>query len=190
MAGRIYGQAGKGLENADWAANDDVARIGQSGEVKTSRIINHAVQGTKAVALHDLRIPLPGVRANIDHVLITHNGVYLIDSKVWKPGFMWTVGGTTRRGWQKFPYADKSTMKMAHDGVAAMLDKRGVHIPVHGQLVVWPSSKNGKLSTWALRVPGASVTTPEKFEGWVHGTAKKSRAVDEEAVSAMRSLIN
>ena len=39
----------------------------------------------KAAVLHDLRIPIPGFKANIDHAVVSGRSVLLIDSKMWKP---------------------------------------------------------------------------------------------------------
>src|SRR5699024_685855 len=47
-----------------------------------------------------------------------------IDSKAWCPGFYWTWGGATRRGLERFTYADKKTMQLASNTVGTYLQQR------------------------------------------------------------------
>ncbi|OOP59265.1 hypothetical protein BMF89_21285 [Arthrobacter sp. SRS-W-1-2016] len=54
--------------------------------------------GKKAAVLHDLRIPLPGFKANIDHAIVSGKSVLLIDSKMWKPGFYRQCSATAAAG--------------------------------------------------------------------------------------------
>lgn len=165
VTGQVLGRAGGSLENATWAKNDAVTRVGKAGEVSTAAVLDglaHRQNGP--TVMHDLNIPIPRIRANIDHVVVTGRVVHLIDAKVWKPGFYWTVRGTTRRGWSKFAPADKKTMPMAVDAVTRFLAARGVKAVVaRPLLVVWPSSRNGTTSMWALVSPGARVVTGAQF---------------------------
>lgn len=153
MTGQIYGTAGAGVATGSWVANAGVARAGQRGEKLTARILDQLARDTDATVLHDLRIPLPRITANIDHAVVSGRTVWLIDSKMWSPGFLWTFAGRTRRGWRAFPSADKQTMRMARDAVSRYL--RGSRAQIRKPIVaVW--STNGKpLHLWALRVPAA-----------------------------------
>lgn len=196
MAGRggrgaVYGTAGGGLSNASWAANADVARIGQDGEVRTAELLDDLAhrQGGPTV-LHDLRVPIPGFKANVDHVIVAGKDVHVIDSKVWKPGFYWTVGGVTRRGWDRFPPADKRTMVAAFDSFTHFLVKRApgavIHRPV---LVVWPSNSRSVLRTWFLSVPGADVVNAARLPAMLRSRSLL-RAGDPAVVNALRTLVN
>lgn len=188
--GRSIGHAGGGLEHATWAANDAVARVGKTGEVRTGAVLDElAHHADGPTVLHDLRIPIPGFTANVDHVVVSGRTVHLIDAKVWKPGFYWTLSGHTRRGWSRFPYADKKTMPMAKDAITRFLAQHRVKATVASPvLVVWPSSTHGQLSMWAMTSPGARVVTADRF------TARPKRLVgtkpaDPAVVAALALLV-
>lgn len=51
---------------------------GAEGEVKVAQVLHKRI-GNRAVILHDRS--LPGTRANVDHLVIAPNGVWVIDSK-------------------------------------------------------------------------------------------------------------
>ena len=198
---RVLGKAGGGLDNASWAANASVARVGQAGEVKTAKVLEgYAEPEAGVTVLHDLMLPSNnGMKANIDHVVVSGSTVHLIDAKVWKPAFYWTVRGKTRRGLEAFPHADKKTMSMAVDMISGYLKARGLDATITTPLiVVWPSSSRRRLRTWALRVPGARAMTGPAFEAWarsnlsstlVLGLGTKRRTADPEIVSALATLL-
>lgn len=166
LPGRSYGRAGGSLNNARWAANSSVASIGQGGEVRTGQLLDALAQRRGGpTVLHDLRIPIAGVSANIDHVLVSGRTVHIIDSKVWRPAFYWTLGGQTRRGMERFAPAEKETMQMAHNALAGYLKHHRVTMatPI---VVIWPSSKKNTLRTWALTIPGARAMSGQRFERW------------------------
>lgn len=154
-SGRILGNAAGSLGHSEaWAANQDVARIGAAGEQRTAEILDRlANQPGGPDVIHDCRIPIPGISANIDHIVVSGADVWLIDSKVWKPGFYWTLGGTTRRGLTRFPPADKRTLPMAADGIRGFL-RTGARI--HQLLVIWPSNQSTPLRTFAYHPAGAT----------------------------------
>lgn len=139
--GQIIGQPGRGLDDAPWAANESVRQIGQNAEVRTGQELASVVHRGPSV-LHDLRIPMPGISANIDHLVVAGDQVLILDSKRWASGFYWTVGGVTRRGWKPFAPADKKTLPMARDALARFLSKRGIQAELLDPvLVIWSSEK-------------------------------------------------
>lgn len=69
----IYGRAATGLQDSSWAVNDGVAKVGAKGEQKTEVLLNGF--GKKAAVLHDLRIPIPGFKANVDHAVVSGKSV-------------------------------------------------------------------------------------------------------------------
>lgn len=148
----IYGRAATGLQDSSWAVNENVAKIGAKGEQKTEVLLNGF--GKKAAVLHDLRIPIPGFKANIDHAIVSGKSVLLIDSKMWKPGFYWSTLGY-RRGWEKTPHVGKS-QEYVSAAMTAFLQGTGAKI-LTPKLVVWSSRDGQPLSTWLLSVPGAEV---------------------------------
>lgn len=189
LPGRSYGRAGGSLGgSASWAANADVAAVGRGGEVRTGQVLDavaHRPGGP--TVLHDLRIPISGINANIDHALVSGRTVYLIDTKVWRPAFYWTLGGQTRRGLERFRPAEKKTMQLAYNGIAAYLKNQRavVATPV---VVIWPSSRRGTLRTWALSIPGARPMIGPRFERWVAARAR-SRPADPAVVHALHQLL-
>jgi hypothetical protein len=152
MSNGIYGRAATGLQDTSWAVNENVAKIGAKGEQKTEVLLNGFAK--KAAVLHDLRIPLPGFKANIDHAVVSGKSVLLIDSKMWKPGFYWSMLGY-RRGWEKTPHIGKS-QEYVSNAMNAFLKGTGAKV-LTPQLVVWSSRDGQPLSTWMLNVPGAEV---------------------------------
>lgn len=148
----IYGRAATGLQDTSWAVNENVAKIGARGEQKTEALLNGFAK--KAAVLHDLRIPIPGFKANIDHAVVSGKSVLLLDSKMWKPGFYWSLLGY-RRGWEKTPHIGKSQEYVAN-AMNSFLQGTGARI-LTPHIVVWSSRDNQPLSTWMLKVPGADV---------------------------------
>jgi hypothetical protein len=149
----VYGTAGTGLANdSSFAANDAVARIGAGGEERTQQILNGF--GLKAAVLHDLRVPIPGFKANIDHVVVSGKRVLVLDTKVWKPGFYWTLFGKNRRGGER---VDHTAKDQGYIQQALITHLRGLDATVSAPaLVIWPSSTRQPISFWLLRVPGTS----------------------------------
>jgi hypothetical protein len=190
--GRVLGQAARSLNHSEsWLADQSTAKVGAKGEQRTGRILNAlAAAQNGPTVLHDLRIPLPGVNANIDHIVVSGRRVTILDSKVWKPGFYWTLLGATRRGMERFAPADKQTMRMAREAVTAYLTKQGLRADVRTPLlVVWSSQKNRPTSSLAfLRSPGAAAVTGPAFEaGPTRFTGGKP--ADDGIVSALAQLL-
>ncbi|MBG0738813.1 NERD domain-containing protein [Paeniglutamicibacter antarcticus] len=152
MSNGIYGRAATGLQDTSWAVNENVAKIGAKGEQKTEALLNGFAM--KAAVLHDLRIPIPGFKANIDHAIVSGRSVLLIDSKMWKPGFYWSMLGY-RRGWEKTPHVGKS-QEYVSKAMNTFLNGTGARV-LTPRLVVWSSRDNQPVSTWMLTVPGAEV---------------------------------
>jgi hypothetical protein len=157
-----YGRAGTGLSaNTGWAVSDGAAKAGAGGEKKTEELL--AQFAGKAAVLHDLTVPIPGFKANIDHVVVTGRRVLLIDTKVWKPGFYWTLFGVNRRGFERVDHTAKDQSYITR-AVTSYLKGTEAQVcsPV---LAVWCSRANGSVSIWALSVPGASVLNGSALAG-------------------------
>lgn len=156
MTGTVHGRAGGSVSKGGaWAANDNALKAGAEGERRTAEVLQAlAVNG--AAVFHDLRIPIPGIKANIDHVVVSGRDVLIIDSKLWGPGFYWTFGGKTRRGLKPFPAADKQTMVMISDGLRHYLASTPARVlaPI---VAVWPSQPDGRQSFALASAPGAEI---------------------------------
>ena len=185
----IFGRAGKGLDNADWAVSQRAAKAGQAGERKTASVLD-PLAGPNAVVLHDLMIPHDKYTANIDHVVVTGRTIYLIDSKAWKPGFLWTFGGKTRRGFEPFSSADSRTMSLARESVLAYLMAHSINgMDVQCHVVVWPSRKEGRVSVWAARMPGARLMGSDALPGFAKKIMSGHKPADASTVAALRDLL-
>tara|TARA_R110002051_G_scaffold314950_4_gene392656 strand:+ start:318 stop:953 length:636 start_codon:yes stop_codon:yes gene_type:complete len=190
MAGEVIGRAASSLGNsAGWSDNAAAAKVGVRGELSTAKILNTlAAMPDGPTVMHDLRIPIPGVSANIDHLVISGRTVTIIDSKVWKPGFYWTLGGRTWRGRERFAPADKRTIPMAVDAIAGLLHREGVRSRLaRPLLVVWPSNARSAMSLMFLRSPGAAAMSGERFESRVTALIGLRKA-DPKIVEALRGL--
>lgn len=180
----IYGRPATGLKmDSTWAKNDAVARIGASGEVRTAAELD--AFGNQAAVFHDLRVPIPKFTSNIDHVVVTGKKVLLIDTKVWKPGFYWTLGSAGRRGLKRFDYLEKDQTWL-HTAVERYLDGTGAKVlPV--TIAVWPHSA-GKVNTMFLKIPGATVIAAPDLRAFVERNLARTPS-DNAITSRLRSLV-
>lgn len=182
-----FGKAGSGLADAPWAANADVARVGANGERRTAKILgglNHPI-----VVLHDVRIPIPGFTANIDHVVVFGTKVWLIDSKVWKPAAYRTVFGRTFRGWRRFKFADSKTIPMAVEAFG----RHGLALE-RPMMVVHSSKPSGKVGLRWFRPRSASALTSDGLQRWVSKMNRKAtgstKVADPAAMSTLLPLVH
>jgi hypothetical protein len=194
--GRSLGVAGGGLDNASWAANASAARVGQAGERRTATILDSTVsrQGG-ATVLHDLTIP--GSRANVDHVVVVGRTVWVIDTKVWAPGFYWRVGSRAYRGAERFEPAEKKTTSLAVTRLRSYLERGGVAADfATPTVVVWPSNTRDRLSLMLLRrvgdspVVGASgFALALRSMTSTRGLLRRRRTANSELVATLSELL-
>lgn len=192
MRGQVIGTAGGGLAAPQqWAANAEVQRVGRAAEENTGRVlVKLAERG--ATVLHDLRIPIPGIHANIDHVVVAGRRVWLIDSKAWAPGWYWTVGGKTRRGLTLVPHADKKTIPMAMDATRRYLTERvggrfSLGVPI---LAVWPTRTDQRSNYFFYRPAGKPVVVFGENLERVLSRGVPKRPADPQIVSVLANLVN
>ena len=164
MSNGVYGRAATGLTNdPSFAANASVAKIGAAGEVRTAEILNGF--GLKAAVLNDLRVPIPGFSSNIDHVVVSGKRVLVLDTKVWQPGFYWTLFGVNRRGGTRVDHTAKDQAWL-QQALITYLRGTGAEVLTPAQ-VVWSSRKNAVVTLLLLRVPGARLIHGEHLVGFV-----------------------
>lgn len=133
---QTYGTPGGSLGGQQRQYGKARSEIGAKGEQATARMLEKMFAKHDDVAcFHDVNIP--GAQANADHVIVRGHNVVIIDSKMWAPGFYWTVGGKTRRGWQLFKPADNRTVPMAVRRISEALQGTGAR--VSGVVAVHPS---------------------------------------------------
>lgn len=188
--GTVIGSPAGSLGDAAWSKNIAAAKAGVRGELSTAKLLDAlaALPGGPTV-LHDLRIPIPGISANIDHVVVSGRTVTIIDSKVWKPGFYWTLAGMTFRGHERFAPADKKTMPMALAAITGLLERERIRARVRKPLlVVWPSNTRSALKLGLLRSPGAKAMTSDRFTAKV-ASAVGVRTANPQIVQELRNLV-
>ena len=180
----IYGKAATGLSgNTSWAVSEGAASIGARGEKQTEDILNRF--GAKAAVIHDLKVPIPGSRANIDHIIVSGKRVLILDTKVWLPGFYWTLAGRNRRGFTRIPHTEKPQHYIT-DSLRRYLDGTGAKVG-EPYLVVWPSNKSGGVNLWMLRVPGAGTISGPSLAGTVRSFITRKPA-DPVIVNKLKAL--
>lgn len=194
MYPQIIGTPSGSLNSKDLQTKfGDRAGIGAKAEQQTAdNILNPLCSSGGPTVLHDLRLRSANksknnYEANIDHILISGNTVVIIDTKTWKPGFYWTLRGTTRRGFTKAPHLDKETMAWAYSHIGALLRQRGIsHKLTKPILIIWPSSTSKSMRLGFYRPKGASPVLASRAKG----TLKKYRqSANQDIVAALYPLI-
>jgi hypothetical protein len=152
---------------------------GARGEEAVGRVLDR-LTARGVVILHDRRVP--GSRANIDHLAISRDGVFVIDAKHYR-------GRVEQRGAQLFVNRRRRTKLI--DGLATQVSAvenalNGV-VPVHRALCFvgaqWPLFRR------PLDIDGTTVLWPEALEslvwrdGWL--TAATVQAIARVLVQAL-----
>lgn len=181
-----YGTAGGSLENADFAVSDEAARIGRSGEIAIGLLLDKLSRKRGFTVLHDLRIP--SAKANIDHVVVSGTRVWLIDTKVWKPGVYLTLFGRTFRGFERVAHADKRGLPFGQRRIRDLLDSMNLPAQMQRPIMVVRPSTRGRVSLWGFRPasdPGARVRALHESQ-----LQFPAGAGDARIVAALASLTN
>jgi len=156
----IYGVSGASASKGGaWAKNDAVAKIGAAGEKKVARALAPYFSSPASAALfHDLSVP--GRHANIDHLIVSGRNVLLLDTKVWKAGFYYTVFSHTFRGFTPVSHADKKTYEMLTFDLKKFLEPVGARILTPAVIVL---GKGGKAKVGLYRPKGARAYNLDAF---------------------------
>jgi len=142
--GGVFGAAGSIAD--EQVGSRGSRRAGATGELHTAAALRELQRYECAglAVFHALDVPVPGVRADIDHIVVSGSRITIFDSKTWRSGWYWTFGGVTRRGIQRLEHPDRSYMPRAAKAIERYLERAGlaagtfeVTAPV---LVVWPPS--------------------------------------------------
>lgn len=189
--GAVIGRAGGSVAAA--AQFGQVGKVGAVGEARTARILDRLArrEGGPTV-IHDVRIPIPGFTANIDHVVISGRNVTLLDSKVWRAGFYWTIGGVTRRGMETASHCDKKTLQTGVNGIGRMLRNMGVTAHFRRSvLVVWPGAGGSSPNLLFYRPPATATVIGGDEEATLRRIARLtgSRPADPQVVSAISRIL-
>lgn len=148
-----------------WAASEEARAQGKKGEEKTAGVLARLLVPRGPTVLHSLRLPMSGIDADIDHVVVAGHDVFVFDSKVWKPAFYWTLAGRTRRGWRRIAFADRHTAEMAVEALKSLFVRQGLHAVVHKPyIVIWPSSQRKPIDLAFYRPRGAKALHGEVLD--------------------------
>lgn len=155
-------------------------RTGAVGEERVAAALERISPG-EVVLLHDRRVP--GSRANIDHIVVTRAGLWVIDAKRYKGRPTLRVeGGFLRPRTEKLIVGGRDRSKL----VDGMLEQVGLVQPVAGEAPVrgvlcfveadWP------LVGGSFQTRGVHVVWPKKLVRQIERAADAS--VDVHAVAA------
>jgi len=185
----VIGTPGGSLNNLGSKFGAGQVSAGKDGEIKTARaLVNLCVPGGPTV-LHDLVLPMAGITANIDHVIISGKDVRILDSKTWAPGIYWSFAGKTRRGFTRCEHADKRTMAMATTAITKVLSNTGVRFVMKRPvLIVWPSNTKKQMVLGLFRPVGAKAVTSAGFAAHLHYYAG-TKPANQELVAALVPLV-
>ncbi|UQN30542.1 nuclease-related domain-containing protein [Brachybacterium kimchii] len=150
MSGTVYGVAGGSVEDLGTEASE----VGRQGEEHTGRVLDLIAVESQRDVWHDLNVPAKGVLANIDHIVTGGNVALIIDSKRWKPGLYWTLDDVSYRWLTKVEHADRRTMPMLQQRIAAHIPRALVRRPL---VSVECSRDSGSVNVRFLHIPGANV---------------------------------
>ena len=186
--GRVAGRPGTSLAGGGlWAGGGEIGlRHGAIGEQSTAHVLDTLAGRSKITVLHDLRVPIPGLSINIDHVVVAGRTVLLIDSKRWRPGFYWTVNDRTRIGLVDAPHVDKKSVALAHKASVSYLASADAYVPTP-LVTVWPS--RGRVSLWAARFPGARLVHGRRLARAVKKAVKVGQNADPDIVARLAPLL-
>lgn len=152
MTGYVLGTPGGSVTDL----GTDAAAIGRDGEEMIGQEISQIAYSSERVVLHDLDVPARGMKANIDHLVLGGDVVLIVDSKVWRKGFYWTIGGNSYRGLTAQPHLDKPTLRVIQEKVADFLPGLLIRRPL---IAVRTRTGEGHVHTGLLKVPGADVVS-------------------------------
>jgi hypothetical protein len=125
------------------------------------------VLGSQVRLLHDRRIP--GTRANIDHIVISACGVFIVDTKKYRTAPTKSVrGGLFRPATEHLMIGSRDRTELVHgvrkqmELVTSILVREGANrVPIRGALcfvdATWP------LCAGAFRVHGVDIVWPKKL---------------------------
>ncbi|MGF9663174.1 nuclease-related domain-containing protein [Arthrobacter crystallopoietes] len=193
MANGMFGTASAWLGNATWTKNRDVAEIGAIGERRTAQILDSF--SDRAAVLHDLSIPIKGISANIDHVVVSGRKVLILESKVWAPGIYWTLGGTNRWGLTRVVHTEKRTREMARSSLVRFLVTMSTLFGPGTTAILGPTPCGlGYCSLHAkpaCRTPGLPVHCVALTAGYGHWTLSYfARTIGVKGIASVRDMLH
>jgi hypothetical protein len=195
--GAIIGTPGKSLLDTTangFTSSTAAARFGARGEISVGNVLNKlAVSHTSAFAFHDLRIPCQkiGYNANIDHVIVCGNDVYLIDAKNWAQGTYfgfgkWRFRKTLNGKLERFMPAETGTLRMAYTKFDEYL--KDTPAKIRGVYVVVVSKT--PIKTILFSVKGSKVMSIEKMQKKLENEFSfNHKEPDERILQKLRRLV-
>lgn len=141
--------------------------MGAAGEERVGRMLDEA-RSPRVAVLHDRRIP--GSRANIDHLVVTPGGVWVVDSKKYKGQVERRIFGGILRPREERLFVGNRDKTSLVDGMRKQMDhvERAVSdVPVVGVLCFVDSEWG--LFAKPFTIGDVNVVWPSKFRTWLDG---------------------
>ena len=180
MSGTVYGTAGGSVEDLGTGA----AQAGRAGEESTGRVLDRIAVESQRDVWHDLDVPARGIVANIDHIVTGGTVALIVDAKRWRPGLYWTLDDTSYRWLATVEHADRSTMTMIQQRIAAHIPRALARRPV----VSIEASRDGWMNTTFLHIPGADVIRAGRLPRRVRSRVP-DEPTDPDLVAALYPLL-
>lgn len=123
-----YGNPGGSLADTYGAAGD----AGKYGEMRTAEVLSGFA--SRCVVVHDVIVP--GLSANLDHIVISGSRVLILDSKAWRDGFYHRLSDAVMR---------RGHDEVTHDSTEGLLRMQSMFAEsvavtsIRSKLIVWPS---------------------------------------------------
>lgn len=192
MPGASYGIPGGSLaEDTDtsWAANSAAADAGRRGEQIVGGMLDDLVAVSDGgVVLHDLDIPLSGLQANIDHIVVAGRTVLIVDAKLWAPGIYFTLRGRSYRApIKRVSYVEKKSQVLATNALRTHLSSTSADLT--RPIVAAAASQRGLLSTRFLTMPGARVLSVPAAKRHIRTMLKREGPADPVIVTQLTKLL-
>lgn len=190
--GMVIGSAGASVAGVDRFG--ELGKVGAGGEVKSGALLAQlAARPGGPTVVHDVRIPIEGFTANIDHVVVSGRHITLLDTKVWRDGIYWTFGGKTRRGLEPVPHLDRKTLSTGVESIGRMLYRFGVDATFRRSvLIVWPTRNSSDGPSLRLYRPAGAVPLVVRDEQRALRRLARltgTKPADQQVVSALTRIL-
>lgn len=153
----VVGTAAAGMTDQGFDASR--ASSGARGEGLTAAILRG--YSDRALIIHSLRLPVK-LETDIDHLVVSGEGILAIDSKLWRPGYYHGWFGTPMRGVRREPHVSAAATEKALEVLTSMLGADRIDpetfslVAVHGAKKAESTTVSSSLSWRPTPIIGAA----------------------------------
>lgn len=183
----VFGEVGASLDGADFGNKGEV---GAYGERKTEQILN--AYGDRCSIIHDVIVP--GLDANLDHVIVSGSKVLIIDTKAWGSGLYHqdSAEKQVHRGNRPLDHANKASLQNMENMMRTVLGRRRGRVwglRVKSVLAVWPSpNATGTTLDASLRHRGIPILPAYKLDALMKRHIGFNKGGELKLVEALRGM--